>query len=135
LILAAATAPVIGQHAAQTPGLGGALVALFAVLALIVGLAWLLKRLPGSGLRNTDQLRVLTSLAVGQRERVVVVQVGQQQLLLGVTAHSITALHTLSQPLSPPAAATASGAPPLPAFAQLLTRHLRKDTPDAPASH
>ena len=132
MILAAASSPAIGQHAAQSPGLGGAVLALVAVLALIVGLAWLLKRLPGSGLRSNDQLRVLTSLAVGQRERLVVVQVGQQQLLLGVTAQGIQTLHTLTEPLPEPAPGLAPGTPPLPAFAQLLTRHLRKDKTDAP---
>lgn len=132
MILTAANAPAIGQHAATSPGLGGAIVALLAVLALIVGLAWLLKRLPGAGLRSSDQLRVVSSLAVGQRERLLVVQVGPQQLLLGVTAQGISTLHTLAEPLPEPAPAAAKGAIPLPAFAQLLTRHLRKDPTDAP---
>jgi len=132
VILTAANAPAIGQHAANSPGLGGAIVALLAVLALIVGLAWLLKRLPGAGLRSSDQLRVVSSLAVGQRERLLVVQVGPQQLLLGVTAQGISTLHTLAEPLPEPAPAAAKGAIPLPAFAQLLTRHLRKDPTDAP---
>lgn len=132
MILTVANAPAIGQHAAQSPGLGGAIVALLAVLALIVGLAWLLKRLPGAGLRSSDQLRVLSSLSVGQRERLLVVQVGPQQLLLGVTTQGITTLHTLAEPLPEPAPVAAPGAIPLPAFAQLLTRHLRKDPTDAP---
>ena len=132
MILTASSAPAIGQHAAQSPGLGGAVLALVAVLALIVGLAWLLKRLPGAGLRSSDQLRVVTSLAVGQRERLVVVQVGQQQLLLGVTTQGINTLHTLAEPLPEAASSLTPGAPPLPAFAQLLTRHLRKDKTDAP---
>jgi flagellar protein FliO/FliZ len=134
ILPAAANAPAaIGQHAAQSPGLGGALLALFAVLALIIGLAWLLKRLPGSSLRSNEQLRVVSSLALGQRERLLVVQVGQQQLLLGVTAQSITPLHTLADPLPAPATALASS-PHLPAFAQLLRSHLRKDKTDAPAA-
>lgn len=132
MILAAASAPAIGQHAATSPGLGGAIAALLAVLALIVGLAWLLKRLPGTGLRSSDQLRVLTSLTVGQRERLLVVQVGPQQLLLGVTAQGITTLHTLAEPLPDAVPGPAPVALPLPAFAQLLTRHLRKDPTDAP---
>lgn len=132
MILTAANAPAIGQHAANSPGLGGAIIALLAVLALIVGLAWLLKRLPGAGLRSSDQLRVVSSLAVGQRERLLVVQVGPQQLLLGVTAQGISTLHTLAEPLPEPAPAAAQGAIPLPAFAQLLTRQLRKDPSDAP---
>ena len=117
-------APAIGQHAAGSPGLGGAVVSLLAVLALILGLAWLLKRLPATGLRGSEHLRVVSSLVVGQRERVVVVEVGGQQILLGVTPQGITALHTLPTPLPTAHPAT----PPLPSFAKLLATKLRKDS-------
>lgn len=130
----AAVAPVVGQHAAHVPGLGSAVVALVGVLALIVGLAWLLKRLPGSGLRSNEQLRVVASLAMGQRERLMVVEVGGQQLLLGVTAHGIANLHTLDTPLAAPQTPALNRAN-LPPFAQLLLGKLRKDTDDAPATH
>ena len=133
-MIASVSAPVIGQHAAQSPGLGGALLALIAVLVLIVGLAWLLKRLPAAGLRNSEQLRVVSSLGIGQRERLVVVQVGDQQLLLGITAHAINTLHTLAEPLPVATARTATSPTQLPAFAQLLISNLRKDRTDATAS-
>ena len=124
-------APAVGQHAATSPGLGGAVLALLAVLALIVALAWLLKRLPATGLRSSEQLRVVASLAVGQRERVVVVEVGGQQLLLGVTAQSITTLHQLPESLAIPAPQPLSASP----FAQLLAGKLRKDPHNATAPH
>lgn len=127
----AAGAPAVGQHAAAGPGLGGALLALVAVLALIVGLAWLLKRLPAAGLRGTPQLRVVASLVVGQRERVVVVEVGGQQLLLGVTPGGISPLHTLPEPLPGAPAGRAA----LPPFATLLANRLRKDRSDVPPAH
>ena len=132
MLLATATgsvAPAVGQHAATSPGLGGALLALMAVLALILALAWLLKRLPAAGLRGSEQLRVVASLVVGQRERVVVVEVGGQQLLLGVTPQGITALHTLSEPLP------ATPAAPIPPFAKLLATKLRKDPDNASVPH
>ena len=124
-------APAVGQHAATSPGLGGAVLALLAVLALIVALAWLLKRLPATGLRSSEQLRVVASLAVGQRERVVVVEVGGQQLLLGVTAQSINTLHALHEPLPPVTPPTLT----MPPFAQLLAGKLRKDSHDVSAPH
>ena len=123
LLATTAQAPAIGQHAAQSPGLGGAVLALVAVLALIAGLAWLLKRLPATGLRGSEQLRVVSSLTVGQRERLLVVQVGEQQLLLGVTTGTIATLHVLPTPLDIPAAPTVAALP----FAQLLAGKLRKD--------
>lgn len=96
---AALPAQKVGQYAPATPGIFGALVALLLVIALILGLAWLLKRMPGSGFRQNDQLRLVASTAVGAKERLVVVEVAGQQLLLGVTAGGITRLHTLPEPL------------------------------------
>ena len=132
-MFAAATAPLakaampVGQHAPATPSLFGAVFALLLVLALIVGLGWLLKRLPGSGFRPSEGLKLVTSLNVGARERLVVVEVNGQQLLLGVTGGGISALHTLPEPLPPVAPATLPNLKHLPNFAQLLQQKLRKD--------
>jgi len=121
-LLAAAAAPAqkIGQHAPSTPGVGGALVGLVLVLGLILGLAWLLKRVPGlqTGARPSDSLRIVSMLSVGAKERVMVIEVGKEQLLIGVTAGGITALHALPEPLAvaPP--------PALPNFAELLAKRL-----------
>lgn len=108
----------VGAHAPQAPSLFGAIFALLAVVALILAIAWVLKRLPGTGFRQAPGLRVVGQLAVGARERVVVVEVGGEQLLLGVAAGNVRRLHTLSEPLP---------APPQPAgFADLLSRATRK---------
>ncbi|KAF1722434.1 flagellar biosynthetic protein FliO [Pseudoxanthomonas wuyuanensis] len=123
---ATAAAPVqkIGYAAPSTPGIGGAFVALILVLGLILGLAWLLKRMPGSGLglRQNDQLRVVTTLAVGGKERLMVIEIGGEQLLIGVAAGGIHTLHRLPEPLP------AQPAPQLPNFAELLAKRLRKET-------
>ena len=120
---AAAPAQKIGHAAPSTPGIGGALVGLILVLGLILGLAWLLKRLPGAGLglRATDQLRVVTSLSIGTKERLLVVEVGGEQLLIGVTAGAINTLHRLPEPLPP------IPVQPMPNFAELLAKRLRKE--------
>lgn len=122
---AAAPAQKIGYAAPSTPGIGGALVGLILVLGLILGMAWLLKRMPGTslGLRQSDRLRVVSMLSVGAKERVMVIEVNGEQLLIGVGAGGISKLHQLSEPLPlPPAAA------PLPNFAELLAKRLRKET-------
>lgn len=123
LATVAAPAQKIGQHAPSTPGIGGALVGLILVLGLILGLAWLLKRLPGAGLgmRPSEQLRVVSMLSVGAKERVMVIEVGKEQLLIGVSAGGITALYTLPEPLVVPPA------PTMPNFAELLAKRLRKE--------
>lgn len=45
-------------------------------------------------------LKVISTLSVGQRERVIVVQVGDEQLVLGVTGTQINTLHVLNTPLT-----------------------------------
>ena len=127
LIAAGAPAAKVGQHAAAAPSMFGAVFALLAVLALIVGLGWVLKRLPGSGFKPADGLRVVASLNVGAKERVVVVEVNGQQLLLGVTAGGINTLHQLPEALPTPEPARLPDLKNLPNFAQLLQQRLRKE--------
>ncbi|BDU17860.1 flagellar biosynthetic protein FliO [Lysobacter auxotrophicus] len=114
----------------EGPGVGGAVFALILVVSLILALGWLAKRMPGFG-RATgggSALRVVGSLTLGPRDRVVVVDVGGTQLLLGVGQNGMTTLHTLSEPL--PVAQPSQGNPGLQnlatPFAQLLQKHLGK---------
>jgi len=118
----------VGQHAPSAPGLFGAMVALLAVLALVVGLGWLLKRMPGSGFRSSEGMKLVSSIAVGAKERVVVLEINGQQMLLGVTAGGISHLHALDTPLPPPPPLRVPDLKKLPDFAQLLQQRLRKDT-------
>lgn len=63
---------------------------LILVLAVLLGGLWLLKRFGGSGLRAPrGQLRVLSSLSVGNRARLLLVQVREAQLLIGVSAQRV----------------------------------------------
>ncbi len=72
---------------------------LIVVLAAIAALAWLLRRTQAVGASVSGGLKVLGGVAIGQRERVVLVQVGETQLLIGVAPGSIRTLHELSEPL------------------------------------
>ncbi len=133
LAVGQAAAPVarqasqVGNHVPSSPGLFGAVFALLLVLGLIVGLGWLLKRMPGSGFRPAAGLKLVASLPLGAKERVVVVEVGGQQLLLGVTAGGINTLHSLDAPLPAPPPPALPDLKKLPDFAQLLAQKLRKD--------
>jgi flagellar protein FliO/FliZ len=109
------------SQAPSTAGtVGGTVFALLFVLGLIFALAWLARRLPGVAGGSHRALRVVASLSLGPRERVVVVDVGGTQLLLGVGAGGTRALHTLDAPLPE------AEAPRTPAFAQLLAQHFGK---------
>lgn len=73
------------------------------VLGLMAGVVWLLKRFQGLGQppsRGKAVMRVVSSLAVGQRERVVLVEVDQTWVMVGVAPGQIRALHVQQVPLS-----------------------------------
>lgn len=110
----------VPQSPATAGSLGGAVFALVLVVGLILLLSWLARRMPGlgaSGAGANPALRIVGSLALGPRDRLVVVDVGGTQLLLGVGAGGTRTLHALDEPLPTPAAK------PTPAFAQLLAQH------------
>ncbi|MBX2882456.1 MAG: flagellar biosynthetic protein FliO [Granulosicoccus sp.] len=72
-------------------------------LCLVLAVFWLSARFVGKahGLsrHSHGNLKIIGSLSVGQRERVMVVQAGKQQLVLGVTPTQINTLHVLDWPL------------------------------------
>jgi flagellar biosynthetic protein FliO len=73
------------------------------IVLLMVALAWIARR---SGfarrLANPDgALNVVASKSLGARERLLLVDVGGQRLVLGVTATQITCLATQARPETP----------------------------------
>ena len=83
-------------------GLGNLLQVFFGlavIVALIIGMAWFMRRmnhLPGS---VAGFMKVIGGVSLGQRERIVLVQVGEQQLLIGLAPGQIRTLHVLETPL------------------------------------
>lgn len=74
-------------------------------LALVLVVFYLLLRAlkraqPGLGAGRAD-LRVVAALSLSPRERVLLVQVGEQQLLLGAGVQGLRCLHVLPQALAP----------------------------------
>jgi len=94
---------------------------MIAVLGLILGIAWLLKRTGRFQMAAGGGLRVLGGLSMGTRERVVLLQVGETQLLLGVAPGRVQTLHVLDKPLD----SGKQGAGPR--FSEQLGRLLKKD--------
>ncbi len=103
---ASTSSPEVGKHVMSNMDAGSMIVSLLMVLVLIIICAFFLKRF-NFAQQGTSQLKVVTSLSLGAKERVLVVQVGEQQLLLGVTAQQITLLDKLAEPLTEPTLNTA----------------------------
>ncbi len=89
------------------------------VLGLILGLAWVMKR-SGRFQAAAGGLRIVGGLSMGARERVVLIQAGETQLLLGVAPGRVQTLHVLDQPLPSRESSVAGG------FSEQLARVLNK---------
>ena len=73
--------------------------ALLIIIVIILGGAWLYKR---SGLLNGtsgSSIKVISALSLGGKEKAVLLQVGKEQILVGVTPGHIRKLHSLSEPV------------------------------------
>ncbi len=102
LLFFAACYPVMG-HAAQTsvneqaPGVGmqdavSWSVSLVLVLLLFFACVWFFKKSGHLSLAGAQSLRILTGLSLGMREKVVLIKVGEKEVLLGVTPGRIEKL-------------------------------------------
>jgi flagellar protein FliO/FliZ len=111
LFARAAAAPAT-LPAPAGPAVGNLLqtiLALLFVLALLGGLAWLLKRFGPRASGGTANLRVVGALNLGGRERVMVIEIGDQWIVVGASPGRINALATMprQEGVEPPAPLTA----------------------------
>nr|WP_284738992.1 flagellar biosynthetic protein FliO [Pseudomonas sp. CG7] len=123
-VTTAAVAPASGTGIAGP--LAHLVLGLLLVLGLIFFLAWLVRRVQQAGPAGKGQvIDIVGSRALGPRDRLVLVQVGNEQILLGLSPGTITALHVLKEPVQVPSTESAS-----PEFAQRLMELLGKDQKD-----
>ncbi len=103
---------------------------LLLVIGLIFLLAWVVRRIqqniPVSG--SQQAISLLASQTLGPRDRLLLVQVGKEQILLGLTPGTIVPLHVLQEPneVSKPEGHLGS------AFAQRLAKALKTSAKDEP---
>jgi flagellar protein FliO/FliZ len=96
-----ATAPSTGGGLLQTS------LALLFVIGLMLGLAWLTKRFGPKTLGGgNSNVKLVGSLSVGTRERILVVEVGEQWIVVGASPGRMNALATMprqesSEPAQP----------------------------------
>ena len=122
-------APLFAAPAASAaPSSGGGLLevtlALLAIVALIAGLAWLMKRMRGFGISGHDRIQVLGERAMGPKERCVLVRVGNTEILVGVAAGSVTTLHVFPEGAVTEAPAPPANVPGMPTFKDMLMKSL-----------
>ena len=76
------------------------------VILLLIGVLVLLRRFNGVSSQMSGNMRVISSVGVGQRERVVLVQVGEEQILVGVGPGNVRKIHAFNEPVIEPSAST-----------------------------
>jgi flagellar protein FliO/FliZ len=120
-------APAVSAAPTAGGGLAEVTLALIAIVALIAGLAWLMKRMRGIGAGGTGRIQVLADQTLGVKERCVLLRVGDTHMLVGVAQGSVRTLHVFAPgentdaPPTPPA-----NGPTAPNFKDLLMRSLGK---------
>jgi flagellar protein FliO/FliZ len=102
----AATAATAATTAAASPASAGSLfqvlLGLVAVLLLMAGGVWLLKRMGVAGTASGSVARVVGGVNVGNRERVLVIEVGDQWIVVGVAPGRVNGLSSMpKQELAP----------------------------------
>ena len=120
------------ESSSEAPSAGGLLLRTFGALLLVLGLlvaaAWGLRRFGGGtlagGSREDVDLSVLATLPLGERRSVSAVRFGDQLLLLGATAQTVTLLAKTTRPVP----VTAAAQPRMRSVAELLA----EDAPPHP---
>ena len=72
---------------------------LFIVVMVILAGAWLLRRFGGAAFQGGGVIRVIAAVSLGGRDRLTLVQVGEQQILLGVSPGRVNTLHVFDEPV------------------------------------
>ena len=93
---------------------------LVAILALIFAISWVVKRFKLAGPRGRGGITVLDELAVGPRERILLIRVGESQVLIGVGSSGLVGLTPLATPIA------LGGAPAAPLFADRLREFMKR---------
>ena len=101
--LAFAQGGVAEAPGASTTAILQMLLGLAAIIGILFAGAWLLRRLDG-GRRfgNTGPMKIVGGLMISARERILLVEVGDSWLVVGVVPGQIKTLHTLPKGALPP---------------------------------
>jgi flagellar protein FliO/FliZ len=90
-------------------GLAQVTLSLILVLAAVFASAWIVRRLRTFGRPGAGAINIIADVALGAKERAVLIQVGTQQLLVGVAPGRVNTLHVLESPLPNPTPLSGGG--------------------------
>ncbi|MDR7089505.1 flagellar biosynthetic protein FliO [Cellvibrio fibrivorans] len=73
--------------------------ALMGIIGLIFAISWFVKRFSQGTFSANAHIKILSAMPLGTRERIVLIEAGGQQLLLGITSTHINTLHVFETPI------------------------------------
>jgi flagellar protein FliO/FliZ len=127
----AAEAPFAAPEAAKAAstsaagGLAQVTLSLMLVLAAVFASAWVVRRMRNFGRPGAGAIQIVADVALGTKERAVLIQVGAQQLLVGVAPGRVNTLHVLAESVRTDDAQRGGGADEVrPDFKSILKRSL-----------
>ena len=82
-------------HVPATASLLQTILALVLVLGLLLGLAWFMKRFGPRAMGASANVKLVGALNIGGRERIMVVEVGKQWIVVGASPGRVNALATM----------------------------------------
>ena len=92
--------PATAQSTTPTvPPYVSILLSLFVVIAIIFAMAFIMRRFNVTQSGSSD-LKSVATMMVGTKERIMVIEVGDEQHLVGITANSINHLSKLDTPIN-----------------------------------
>ena len=122
-----AGAPMTMAPTSSAGSLLQTILALVFVLALLIGLAWFMKRYGPKVMGGNNKMRVVSSLNLGGRERIVLVEVADQWIVVGASPGRINALATMPrQEGELPQLATTQNGPAAANFSEWLKQTIEK---------
>lgn len=92
----------VEKSTASTQAIGSILqvfIGLLAVLVVIILAAVYLKKSVHLQLSGSGVIKLLSSISLSPRERVVLLQVGDEQILVGLSSAGVRTLHVLAHPV------------------------------------
>lgn len=94
---------------------------LILVVAVIFLVAWFVKKMNLTPQHHSGLIKVIAGLNVGSRERIMLLEIGEEQILVGLCPGRIEKLHTLATPLNTDPVESNSSSSIQSKFSQLLS--------------
>lgn len=96
----AATDPVVAGGLSSGELLGPAIrttLSLIAVLGILGVCAWFVQRIRSGGHLKEGLIEIISGVSLGNKEKVVLIRVGGEQIVVGVSPAGMTPLHVFSE--------------------------------------